>query len=469
MSECLTCDDQVPAGPEMSLLPPKVNPDVGTPIPGKAPDCEDPVNNPLVCHNGYRLPVSSAASTAPAACAQFDIPTPCADWWAYAGLLIQVGSLGHVEVVSVAETTVTVKNLTLAEGVSIPQRTQLRPVPMPPASHGIFSVAAEDVVDPAEAESGILSSDVRIPVGVPVQACGASAQATRIGLQYRKGMCGLPLTTAADQSQFMLAAYNPLTKCFHFFPNGDEGDTLVIKNGKPSWQNTTETKYIFDYTGQQQSFTVPEGFTQARLKIWGAGGSQDGGIVGGAGGYTEALINVTPGDIWAIIVGEGVDNKSSRTFGFGGAGQGVAHQHNGGGLSGVFTTGDPVLSSEYARAIAIAGGGGAGGQSGGGGNANSGGPGNGAGSGGQSTMQGIDGTGSQYSGGGGGGGGYRGGGHKGLGGYGGSGFVVGTAVSSSILSVTAGQADPPNTSDVDYTSGIGRSGQPGRVVIEMIE
>lgn len=468
MSDCLTCDAE-PTSPSHAILAPQTNPDQGTPATAAVGECTDTGLPQNYCHNGHRLPVTTSVATVGSPCTQFQIGTPCANRWAYPGLLIDVYPFGWAEITAVAAEAITLKSLTLTEGDVIPIGTVLRPVPRPPLSEGLWSVAPEDVQDPAAAESGALSQNIRFPVAVPVQSCGATAEETRWGLKFRKGLCGIPLTSGAAVSQLMLVGYNPLTGCLHFIPNGDEGDELLMRDGKPTWYGVNTVKHVFDYTGSQQTFTVPAGFSQMKIKAWGAGGSEDGGVFGGAGGFTEATIPVSTGEVFAILVGEGAINKAARTFGFGGAGQGAAHQHNGGGLSGVFTTSATVTAADFARAVAIAGGGGAGGQSGGGGNANPGGPGNGTGSGTRVDMQGIDSTGSQFSGNGGGGGGYKGGAGKGLGGYGGSGFVVGTATASQILASTVGQSDPPSTNDADYKSGVGRMNQPGRVVLELIE
>lgn len=245
---------------------------------------------------------------------------------------------------------------------------------------------------------------------------------------------------------------------------------LEDKNKKTS---DDSDKRIFKHTGNIQGVTVPEGATRMRVSCWGAGGSSDGigtqvTVSGGAGGFAKATFAVTPGTKYKIMVGEGVHNKAGRTFGFGGAGQGTAHQHNGGGLSGVFDGENSVTESSSHRALIIAGGGGAGGQSGGGANATQGGNGGEDGrSGGQDNMRGIDGTGTLYAGNGGGGGGYRGGSGMGLGGKGGTSYIDDSAVSAGTMSEAKYPSTVvPGSSSEDYIAPYGSPGNHGLVVIE---
>lgn len=208
------------------------------------------------------------------------------------------------------------------------------------------------------------------------------------------------------------------------------------------------------------------------VHAWGAGGSNDaadatGLVKGGVGGYSRATFTVTAGTKYAVIVGEGAHGLSRAGYGFGGAGQGSAHQHNGGGLSGLFTGITGVVAADTSRALVVAGGGGAGGQSGGGGNASQGGNGNEtAYAGGQGSMNGIAATGTQFSGNGGGGGGYAGGSGLGLGGKGGTGYVAGSGTSTSLQNATRPSLVVPGSTINQYVSPAGQPGQHGLVVVE---
>jgi hypothetical protein len=256
------------------------------------------------------------------------------------------------------------------------------------------------------------------------------------------------------------------------------------KLGYPEWIDLGSNKVVFAFTGLDQFVTAPTGATSMKFWIWGAGGSNDaaevgGAVKGGVGGFTWGALTVTSGQKFAVVVGEGAHGLARRAYGFGGAGQGSAHQHNGGGLSGIFYnngyTSVGLAAGDTGRAIAIAGGGGCGGQSGAGANSSQGGNGNDPGSaGGSSNMQGADAHGTQNSGEGGGGGGYLGGTGLNLGGKGGTGYLVPAAMLGT-LNTDYGMSHSirpslviPESSRPEYQTGVGGSGQPGLVVIEWI-
>lgn len=242
--------------------------------------------------------------------------------------------------------------------------------------------------------------------------------------------------------------------------------------GYPEWFDTGSNILVLNYTGVDQIFEVPAGITTMECKVWGAGASSDaiGASVvlsGGVGGYTSGTFTVVPGTKYTAVVGYGKHNLAGRAYGFGGLGQGAAHQHAGGGLSGIFTGITPVLVSDAARALVVAGGGGAGGQSGGGSNGVQGGNGNDPGSsGGKTDFQGNDSTGGVSSGGGGGGGGYVGGIALGLGGKGGTGFLHGSATAGAVQYAVRPSLVVPNSGDPDYDSPAGLPGNPGLIIIK---
>ena len=235
---------------------------------------------------------------------------------------------------------------------------------------------------------------------------------------------------------------------------------------------TNKTRYVFNYTGSDQSFTVPANVTWIYVKLWGAGGGAgraggwNYGADGGSGGFTRGLIPVTPGATVYVKIGSGGTTVNGTTSQYGGGGvasnnSDITYGGQGGGFCGLFNS-----SIAFANALAIAGGGGGGGSSrawngniggAGGGIAGmrgnspydgkwgmSGGPGTqNAGGGGGSGASNNGGSGSALQGGvsaantygGGGGGGYYGGGGGAYsesntmgGGGGGSGYVIATAV-----------------------------------------
>ncbi len=212
----------------------------------------------------------------------------------------------------------------------------------------------------------------------------------------------------------------------------------------------SEFTQSFLYTGVQIQLVAPDEprFKTCNITCIGAGGGPD-RLPGGRGGYSSVTIATTPGQPFTIIVGQGGVNLTN-VFGFGGRGQGVAHQHNGGGLSGVFAGHAAVTAGSRSRAICIAGGGGAGSWNGSTGSP--GGDGNGVG--GNPDMQGTNATGNATSGLGGGGGGYSGGASGRQAGAGGSGYVTPNSVKSGVMRVSTSNDSP---------AGSGQSGFHGRV------
>ncbi|WP_431854357.1 discoidin domain-containing protein [Azospirillum sp.] len=140
-----------------------------------------------------------------------------------------------------------------------------------------------------------------------------------------------------------------------------------------TWYETPETGWsvagyvfpasgtLFDYTGADQSYTVPAGVTHVRTKERAAGGGTGGaggGAVGGGAATVYAVIPVTPGEVLTVRVGgrgRWVNAGVATAPVFGGGGPcGTAGGNiggSGGGLAGIFRGGTPL-------AVAGAGGGG---------------------------------------------------------------------------------------------------------------
>ena len=144
------------------------------------------------------------------------------------------------------------------------------------------------------------------------------------------------------------------------FSFNQDGDVLTPTN---------KTRYVFTYTGADQTFVVPAGVTYIYAKLWGAGGgagrqgSWTYGADAGGGGHTRGIFPVTPGATIYVKVGSGgyTSNSTNTVYGGGGTGGGTGDNQfsgMGGGYCGMFTG-----SVAFANALAIAGGGGGGGSS----------------------------------------------------------------------------------------------------------
>ncbi len=243
--------------------------------------------------------------------------------------------------------------------------------------------------------------------------------------------------------------------------------------GHPLWIDQGENLFVYTFNGGDQLIEVPAGKNVMRAKLWGAGGSNDYGTLGGVGGHAYASFDVAEGMRFMLVVGESSYRKSTNPYGF--AGKAHGHQFNGGGMAGIFVGNTPVAAGDTARAVIIAGGGGAGRESYGG-EKRAGGPGgNPAYSGGMPTMQGQEGSGpSAYTGSGGGGGGYAGGSDWGRAGYGGTSFITAGPVANlgdgdvvlrggdpnGTAHSAHGSAAVPANSDADYSAPAGEAAKP---------
>lgn len=269
--------------------------------------------------------------------------------------------------------------------------------------------------------------------------------------------------------------------------NVEEGPGGIVPGGMATpgsgdvgpWEPTVDTTtpvdpcrpstLSFHNTGRDQDFTVPADTRFIRIKAWGGGGNHNGNRDrrGGAGGYSEGLFRVAPGEVFEEGSRHTVVAGDSAHCGGGWWRYGVGVR-TGAGFSGVLRDRGGWWVDDWRRAIVIAGGGGgAARDSPSGGRLGHGHPGNAVSPGLAANMGGLFG-GDRC--GGSGGGGYRGGrgGGRRAPGFGGSGFVAASAVSQQILSASYGSWDPPNTRDPDYQSGWGRSEDDGGVSVNFL-
>jgi hypothetical protein len=233
--------------------------------------------------------------------------------------------------------------------------------------------------------------------------------------------------------------------------------------------------FDFPYAVTPEVVLLPANVRYMHVKVWGAGGNEEhtpatcGFEDGGMGGYSEGIFNVLPGTDLApgtfltVVVGQlghaGTSDVELFRVGFSSQG--------GGGLSGVFLGDAPLMETDTARALIVAGGGG---SAAGVTPCIAGGYGNAAGSGGMPTMRG--GTGVEIVTGG--GGGYEGGpgALRHMSGTGGSGYVRTDLLDDPAhqrIEASGTVGVPPRTTDPDYDldAGAGAEEHNGRVVIHL--
>jgi len=251
--------------------------------------------------------------------------------------------------------------------------------------------------------------------------------------------------------------------------------TITIENLPPSSALAPQSSGDYGWQIQVINYSTddflpvpPSGAKEVKAHLWGAGGGPD-VFGGGVGGYTFVHLPVTAGLKLRARIGQGGVNLTT-VKGFGGTGQGTAHQHNGGGGTFLFTGDGAITDTDYTRLLAAAGGGGAGGWNGSSGHGGL--NGNDTISGGMPTMKGHDATGNVSAGQGGGGGGYKGGAYTGragenLWGVGGSGWGLSGLSAPQILATPwPGITVPGPTSMTGYDGLAGLTAQHGLMIIE---
>jgi hypothetical protein len=141
---------------------------------------------------------------------------------------------------------------------------------------------------------------------------------------------------------------------------------VMNPNGEVAHASYSFLPASFTATGANQTFTIPTGVTTLFVQAWGAGGGagQDPSSVGGAGGYAQAHLSVTPGDVYTIVVGKGGEQVSAAESFDAGSGVSVdagtaSAAGAGGGFSGLFVPGaDAGMDGGSEVVLVLAGGGG---------------------------------------------------------------------------------------------------------------
>ena len=75
----------------------------------------------------------------------------------------------------------------------------------------------------------------------------------------------------------------------------------------------------FNYTGDIQSYIVPEGITTLYIEAYGAEGGDSWYGVGGLGAFISSTVSVNPGETLSILVGEEGNGDSNGAGGGGGS------------------------------------------------------------------------------------------------------------------------------------------------------
>jgi hypothetical protein len=119
---------------------------------------------------------------------------------------------------------------------------------------------------------------------------GQASTYNSLDASYQQGIAlgGLPGTSTSTSS------------------NGNGGNGLVVITPVTSLPST----YTAPYSGGVLTYAVPAGVNYLLVKLWGAGGggatydTSDSSLVnygGGAGGYTQCYLSVTPGQTLSVV------------------------------------------------------------------------------------------------------------------------------------------------------------------------
>ena len=152
-----------------------------------------------------------------------------------------------------------------------------------------------------------------------------------------------------------------------FVYNDDTTRTIMVKDnsGNVSSRQIAEfisKEYVFDYTGGEQTFTVPKtGYY--KLEVWGAQGGTHSTSIGGYGGYSTGIIKLNEADNLYVHVG---GTTTAESGGYNGGGTGVSNIYGlgrgGGGATHIATVSGSLasLSAKINNILIVAGGGGGG-------------------------------------------------------------------------------------------------------------
>ena len=93
-------------------------------------------------------------------------------------------------------------------------------------------------------------------------------------------------------------------------PNEDGAANQVLAtngNGQTAWASTDKFQNFTDFrfTISNSTWIVPAGITEIMFEYWGAGGGGARGGGGGAGGYMKTILDVIPGEVFTIDLGDG--------------------------------------------------------------------------------------------------------------------------------------------------------------------
>lgn len=209
----------------------------------------------------------------------------------------------------------------------------------------------------------------RVPVTVSVNSIGSAPMIASPVTAYCSGLVTLTPTGSTGNYMWFDAPTggNILGFGNSFVPtlNGTSPETLYVSGINTSNVTNIGQEYEFNYTGSQQTWTVPAGVGTIEVEMYGASGGNSNNSKGGLGGKVTAKMNVSPGQVLYLYVGgEGTSiygNTGSANGGWNGGGNGYnsssSYSAGGGGGATDIRIGGTAIAN---RMLVAGGGGGAG-------------------------------------------------------------------------------------------------------------
>jgi len=230
-------------------------------------------------------------------------------------------------------------------------------------SQGLSITPADDSVTTSKISIAAVTSSRIAPGAITTDkiAPGAINAASMDVNSVGTGAFLVPTGTSSERPASpsgVVQRYNTTNKSLEHYYSGQ------WISSTPYVSTVGKSKVSFGYTGSGQSWTVPSGVTSIYVKMWGAGGGGGAhsgwsyGAPGGGGGHSRGIIQVSPGQVIAIVVGGGGRAQDGYSAYGGGGIRSTSNNYGsgGGGYTGVFdssiTTGNELM---------VAGGGGGGG------------------------------------------------------------------------------------------------------------
>ena len=126
---------------------------------------------------------------------------------------------------------------------------------------------------------------------------------------------------------------------------------------------------VYQYSGEEQYYSVPVGVSQVTMHLWGAGGGgskwTNTNVYGGAGAYIKGVLQVTAGEVLKLVVGRGgMHGTTDPSSPYGGGGGNAGGGGTGGGRSAIIQSIVLGSSAQYVEVVSVGAGGGAGADAG---------------------------------------------------------------------------------------------------------